>query len=588
MDRPLTTYLAGVAVSNYAEHNYVYSGQYQDIPVQLLSKPDDVNDMIGSFGALDDAIATIEHWYGPYGWDRIGFVMTAVGAMEHSENIAYPDFAGLGGNNFGQRRLMAHELAHHWWGNQVTLSSPADMWFKEGNAEYSAHLMVEYVEGREAFVDVVKANFRDIVLRTAHIDDGAYLPLSGIPFENTYGTHTYNKGASMVHNIRGYMGDSLFSIGMQSVLDAYAYGSLNGEEFRDQLMAATGVEMSGCFDGWIFNPGYAAYELNGFSAIPSGNEFEVTVDIQQKLHHAPEFHHDTPLEMTFMDDDMNQFTTQAYVSGEFSTVTVNVPFEPTFIYFNGSHLLNMAVIGADKMITEPSDPNYNYVDLSDLNVSEIEDSAFIRVEHYWVAPDPILNNPFNAQISSTHYWRIDGIFPDEIDGRITFDYKGINENALDFDLTGDTEEDIILVYRPDPSYDWSEHDDYTKLVIVPTDGNGIIRAQNLRPGEYAFANGELPTFVNTKNPINALDLSISPNPTSEQLTVNTTLLELMDLHFNIYDLQGRLIHTEKLAAANGVIQHTLDLLKIPNGAYILKLNDGAGKHLASAKVEVLK
>ena len=181
LDQPIPTYLAGVAVAKYSEYNEVHQGAYGPVDLQLVARTADLNDMIETFETLGEAVDALEYWYGPYVWDRVGYVTTVQGAMEHPNAIAYPQSVGLGGDDFGHKRLMSHELAHCWFGDIVTLSSPADMWFKEGNAEYGAHLFTEYIAGQEPFIDQVKDNFLNNVLKSAHYDDDGFQPLSGIP-----------------------------------------------------------------------------------------------------------------------------------------------------------------------------------------------------------------------------------------------------------------------------------------------------------------------------------------------------------------------------------------------------------------------
>src|SRR5690606_13558156 len=111
-----------------------------------------------TFSQLGDAIDMLESWWGPYAWERVGYIATPQGAMEHPTNIAYPVNVAVGGNTASHRRLMTHELGHCWWGDVVTLKGPYDMWIKEGNAEYSAHLLTEYTSGIQPFINEVKSN----------------------------------------------------------------------------------------------------------------------------------------------------------------------------------------------------------------------------------------------------------------------------------------------------------------------------------------------------------------------------------------------------------------------------------------------
>lgn len=582
LDQPIPTYLAGVAVSTYGEYNEVHMGAFGPVDIQLVAQTQDLNDMITTFATLGEAIDALEFWYGPYIWDRVGFVSTVVGAMEHPGNIAYPDAVGLGGDDFGHKRLMAHELAHCWFGDIVTLSSAANMWFKEGNAEYGAHLFTEYLLGQEAFIDQVKDNFLSEVLKNAHYDDEGFQPLSGIPYEHTYGTHTYRKGASMIHNLRAYLGDSLFRVGQQQVLNTFAFGAVDAELYRDELIAATGEadKMNSFFDDWIFDPGYAAYEIDSVNIVPSGSEYETTVYIQQKLRGAPKFHTNTPIEITFMDNDWNTYTTEIMVSEEFSTVEVMVPFDPAIWFLNGNGKLNIAKLQNEIILTEEVTKQLSFADFQ-IKVREIVDSAYFRVEHYWVAADEIGINPEDAKISKNHFWRVDGIWPSIFDARGVINYDGRSQPELDADLTATTEDSLILVYRPYPGYPWTEYDDYSITNFNPNDGRGAVIINTLRKGDYAFANGNL-DVVSTDDIFENNLVEIYPNPTRNYLTLRGDLLQEQALTYHIYDIKGSLLRTAS------VDDGTIDVSNFANGIYLIQLLDETGLALGAQRFEVLK
>lgn len=583
LDQPIPSYLASVAVSNYSHHDIMHEGFYGDVHLQLVAKTNNLNSMINTFAALGDAVDALEFWYGPYVWDRVGFVTTVQGAMEHPTNIAYPQSISLGGNSFAHRRLMAHELAHCWFGDIVTLSSPADMWFKEGNAEYGAHLFTEYHAGHDQFIDQVKDNFLNEVLKSAHFDDDGFQPLSGIPYEHTYGTHTYRKGASMLHNLRGYLGDSLFRVGQQSVLENFAYGSVNAAQYRDQLMAATGVDLTSFFDDWIYAPGFAAYEIDSVFTVQSGNDYEATVYIQQKLRAAPHFHTNTPIELSFMDENWNHYSETVMVSGEFTTVQLTLPFDPVAHFVNESDNLNIAMMANNLVIKGPVNRYLGYGDIQIVVQSIATDSALVRVEHYWVAPDDLGENPFNAKISSTHYWEIDGIMLDAMEATGNLRYAGIAQPRLDEDLTSNTEDSLILVYREDAHHPWVEHPDYYIFNTIPNDGSGNVIFNGLRKGQYAFANGELP-MSNTREPIVLQPIVLYPNPAADHLFVGFEKDRNEELKFRISDISGKLLRVGDLIDK----EQKIDVSKLITGAYVFQVIDNSGATVASKQFEIIR
>ena len=118
LDHPIPTHLSAIAVGPYVDHDYVHTGAYGDIPVRLTSKAGDSNLMQTKFAELSYAIDACEHWWGPYAWERIGYVLTTDGALEIPTNIAYPR-SMIEQGLFANGDLFAHELGHHWWGDLV-------------------------------------------------------------------------------------------------------------------------------------------------------------------------------------------------------------------------------------------------------------------------------------------------------------------------------------------------------------------------------------------------------------------------------------------------------------------------------------
>lgn len=583
MTQQLPTYLVGVAVGDYVIAHSTHEGAYGEIPVELIGFANDTASLKSSFVELGNAIDALEFWFGPYQWERVGYVMTSVGAMEHSTSIAYPRNVALSGANPSQNRLMAHELAHHWWGNVTTLSSPADMWIKEGNAEYGAHLFTEYAFGAEYFKEVVKTNHQT-VLNDAHIDDDGYHPLSGIPFEHTYGTHSYQKGASMMHNLRGYLGDTLFSSGMTSLLNAYPYDAIDAAAFRDHLTEATGVDMTSFFDDWIYAPGFVDYEINYVDVTPNGNTFDIEMEIQQKLLAAPHFHTNAPVEITFFDENQNTQTEKVMVSGEYSTVQLNLPFAPVTQILNDNNLLNIGRTQNRQIIEETGFADSDFTNFFQFKIQEIGDPVMISVVHHLTPADPSESVYVDA-VSSSHYWTVSGFSNDDFIAKVTLQYQGQGPSSPDYDLLEDTEEDLILLWREHPQDEWQEYPHYEKLMLANTnDGNGFIRIEPMLLGEYTYANGEFP--VGTNELENDLNLSVFPNPATDAIYVDTKFPENRDIDFVLYDVNGKEILNRSLSNV-GYVSEYFDVKEIPAGTYFLKMRSQTGELLASERIVII-
>ncbi|MCB0521155.1 MAG: T9SS type A sorting domain-containing protein [Lewinellaceae bacterium] len=585
MDEPLPTYLAGFAAANYAAINEVHEGQYGTYPILIVGKPADTMQLREDFSYVGDAVDAFESWFGPYNWHQVGYAITSRGAMEHATLIAYPE--GVTGNgptpNFNA--LMAHELAHHWWGNVTTMSCPENMWIKEGNAEYSSHLFTEYKFGKEAFLDQVKDNHYNTVLRNAFKDDDGFWPLSGIPYEYTYGTTTYYGGASMMHNLRGYLGDTLFSKGMTSILETYKYESVDAELFRDQLTAATGVDMTSFFDDWIFSPGFACYELDSVRVEPTAipEEWKATVHVQQKLRAAPHFHTNAPVSITFYDENWNTYTTQFMMSGEFGSADLTVPFQPVWQILNDDNRLNLARVQDKKVEYGPGTVKFDFAEIYDFEILQSSDSALLSAVHYWAGADPISPNPTNVKVSDTHFWRLGGILPADFVAKGRFSYSGTNTDDFDYNLLQNTDDSLILIWRPNPSAPWLQYPFYTKQSFNGKFGR--IYLDNMLPGDYAFAYGDLPMATALSDQIKGTArISVYPNPASEQFSINGVVPGAKRIHVALYDMVGKMLKQSTVRADGGIFQCQMDIPGLAPGMYLVKAGDEDGRLLKTEKL----
>ena len=565
MEKQIPTYLAGVAASNYEEINWDFEGMEKNIPIKLIAQPQDTGKLKTSFAYLPFAIEALEYWYGPYQWSRVGYALTSHGAMEHPTNVAFNDFLGNSGDPEVAMGVMAHELAHHWWGDITTLTTARDMWIKEGTSEYGWHLFVEYFFGKEKFLEVIKNNQSE-VLTTAHIKDDGYLALSGMPLEHTYGTTTYNKGAAVFHNLRTYMGDSLYKVGMQSILKKYAFNHLDASQFEAQLEESTGLDLSCFFDDWIYAPGFCAFEIDDVQSIFQDDGYKLNILIEQKLNHAPHFYCDVPVEISFYDKNYNKIVKNVVVSGQFDTVNVKLPFEPEFWIINEDQKLNSGQLGEKIYLKSNKKYNLKLAKIKFTTKDLHNDSLFLFAEHVWGAPDKIkFPIPvYKITLSSNHFWTIAGMIPEDNDIKASFYYSGGGSNELDYDLTHNTEDSIKIVYRRNSGDDWSVIDQ-KKQKFSPIDGRGNITITGIKAGQYAFANVMEGATSLSKEYTSSIE--IFPNPASDYLTINTKITEDKPYKLSIFNIYGQLVYNvDKISDTRQI-----NVSSILPGIYFLKL-----------------
>ncbi|TNE55519.1 MAG: hypothetical protein EP344_13315 [Bacteroidetes bacterium] len=585
IDDPIPSYLACVAVGPYTSYKRVLPGEAGQVPVEIAVAPADSNKLKASFIHLPEAVAAFEHWFGPFRWDKVGYAIIPFnqGAMEHATNIAYMSPAVDG--TTGSETLMAHELSHHWWGDLATCSTAEDMWLNEGWAVYSEHLFLEQVYGSGRFHDEVQSNFLD-VLEDTHVKEGGYRAVSGLPHSLTYGEHVYHKGAVVAHNLRGYLGDSLFRTGLRTVLANHAFTDWSSAGFRDALHNATGYNLNPFFENWVFSPGFTHFSIDSLQIqlSPVDGPTRVRLFVRQKLRGATGMYTDVPLEFTLTGPTGDRIYRSTTVSGETSIVDLFVPywFFPVRVWVNTRQRLTLARAEKEILVTETKNYNFAPAKLT-LNVTALPaDSALIRVEHHYVMPDTAgIANPQQFRLSN-RYWTVDALQPFEGEASIIYDGKG-QLDQLDaelFALTGPKEDSIVLLYRPGPGHPWLEHPNYTKNTVGSAqDRFGILRALQVLPGQYAIGKGT--STVSANGPRRKrMSAAVSPNPATEQVRIRA---DHPFLRGAVIDRNGTLIHTFTQSPAPECSIRTTDW---PAGTYWILLSGEKASGIAGPLVLV--
>lgn len=593
LNEPIPTYLASVAVAAYAQVNQTYNGLNGPIPIILAAVPSDTTGVKNSFVNLNIAMSTFEDRFGPYMWNRVGYCMVPFnsGAMEHATNIAYPRATATGSLTY--QNLYAHELSHHWFGDLATCRTAEDMWLNEGWAHYCEFIFAEALSGYNSYLSGVRTNHED-VLHFAHVKEGGYLPLSNIPQTYTYGDHVYNKGADIAHTMRGYMGDSLFFYSVKTYLSQNNYKDVSSDDFKNALSAASGMDMTDFFNDWVHQPGFPHFSIDSTKSVTAGGgNYSVTVFVKQKLTGATSYYNNVPLEITFKAADWVEQKQTLVMSGQNVSFNFTVPFDPAFVALNMGDKISHAVAPEIKTLKTIGNNNFANAKLS-VNVLAITDSAFVRVEHNYTAPDPFHTPGMHYRLSPNHYWKIDGILPTTFYAKSTINYDGrtaafSGNYWLDNLLNITTEDSLVLMYRRNAADEWHEYPTYVKNVVSNlTDKRGIITIDSLRLGEYTFGMRDyFATGIQTNTASGKGNILLYPNPSKNTLTVDLSAIKKeisRSAYVNVTDISGKILFSEKLSDQQELLK--INTSNFSNGIYFIDVrsqekNIGRSKFIVS-------
>lgn len=573
----IPTYLASVAVGEYEKVSYTFgSVSGEEIPIEIYVKPASVNNVEGSFSTLIPVLNAFEANFGPYEWERVGYVGTGIGAMEHATNIAYPHFAING--SLAYESLMAHELSHHYFGDLVTCESAGDMWLNEGWAVFCEAMYQEVLYGEEVYHNNMFNRHQD-VLHSCHIDDGGYRAVYGIPTEYTYGSTVYQKGALMVHTLRNYMGDELFFPAVKAYLQEYKFDFASSWDLRDFLSSHSGMDLTDFFEAWIFTPGFPEYSVDSFNVVPAGVDFDVTVFARQKHKGPGELGNSVRVELTFMDENWQMETRMMEFSGEYGQQTFTLPIQPELAMMDFYDKTSDATTDQTFIASEPFSQNFSklYCKLIADEFPE-NDSAFIRVTHRWVAPDAMKNPANGITLSNYRHWRIEALMPEDLEMSGYFVYS--RYGYLDDSLMANPNDSLGMMYRANTSDDWQP-------VFAEQSGTinqGIFLFTNILPGEYTLAVWD-DLYVGLSDELDndkSGEVSLFPNPAGEMVYIvlgkrNATLVKIFDANGKIVDE----IHNEQ-----GLNSLQYETGNLTNGTYIFTFLDHGGHEIESKKLIV--
>ncbi|MFH0866318.1 MAG: M1 family aminopeptidase [Bacteroidota bacterium] len=557
----IPTYLASVAVGPYVPVLCTFNGMNGSIPVKIYVTPSDTNHAKGSFTNLLDILSVYENDFGPYLWERVGYVAVPFnnGAMEHSTNIAYPIICVDGTLNY--EGLYAHELSHQWFGNLVTCATAGDMWINEGWATFCESIFREGLYGYASYIANVKSNHY-YSINNSHIDDDGYFALYGIPTEITYGSTVYENGADVIHTLRYYLGDSLFFSTVKAWMNTYKFDHISTDELRDFFTAQSGVDVTDFFEGWIKTPGFPHFSIDSVVYEGTGNDY--TVYVRQKLHHKPSFVNSNKIEIAFMNDTWQKYTENIEFSGEYGNKLFHLPFTPEIVMMDLDEKVSDATTDYYKVIKTTGNHFFSNSFFS-LNVLNVSDSAFFRVEHNWVAADPLKAPSAEIfRVSDKRYWKIDGIIPQGFNATGKFNYNRNSSGMENLLLpTAASVDSLVLLFREDAADDW-------QVVNFVKSGTsvGYLTTNNLQKGEYTFGVGKpnqsgISQIDNTKKP----SLDVYPNPSTD--TFYITYMAEENSEIKIYDASNKLVYSKEVKQKQG--QLSWSPLKVKQGVYFIYL-----------------
>lgn len=277
---PIVYYLLSIAVGKYAEYNFnvhipglsdslsVINYIYKD-PQCLLDNKADIERTADFLRIYSDKFGMY-----PFADEKYGHCQVPLGGgMEHQTMTSLGYFIHW---------LVAHEMAHMWFGDHITCASWQDIWINEGFASYGEYIILQnYFDQQTADFTMRHFQFRARIEPEGSI----YVPFEIAWDENRIfnGNLSYKKGAALIHMIR-YLcdNDSVFFYGLKQLQTIYADSVLTGADVRNLFEAITGKDFHALFDQYYYGKGYPIYNIRWFQDSTQTGWGDLTIQIEQR------------------------------------------------------------------------------------------------------------------------------------------------------------------------------------------------------------------------------------------------------------------------------------------------------------------
>ncbi|WP_321370229.1 M1 family aminopeptidase [uncultured Draconibacterium sp.] len=252
---PIATYLVAIAVTNYESYSdYLVQENGDSIEILNYVYPEDLENAQSKTPVTVEIMQLYENLVGPYPFaaEKYGHAQFGWGGgMEHQTM----SFMG----NFGYG-LIAHELAHQWFGDYITTKSWQDIWLNEGFATYLTGLSYENIE--TDWWPVWKQVYSDQVKQEP---DGAVYVTDTTSVSRIFSSRlSYAKGAYLLHMLRWVIGDDDFFQGLKNYFadSAVANGFASSEDVIKHFELAADTSLTEFFNDWLYGEGYPVYSAN--------------------------------------------------------------------------------------------------------------------------------------------------------------------------------------------------------------------------------------------------------------------------------------------------------------------------------------
>jgi aminopeptidase N len=299
------------------------------IPVSAWVYRQDSTKGVHDYAPAPGIVKFFSSYVGPFPYEKLANVQskTIFGGMENASAIFY--FEGSVTGKDRVEDLLAHEIAHQWFGDMVSEKSFAHLWLSEGFATYLTDIYWQHKYGEKGFNDRMQRE-REELIQFARSNNHPVVD-SVSPYMDLLNANSYQKGGWVLHMLRKELGDSAFHKVIQRYYQQYKGGNADTRDFEAVAEKVSGRDLKWFFDQWLYRPGVPKLTLEWKA---DGNK--IKAHLKQITNQVYQF----PLEVGIVSATGKMILQKLEVKSKEEELKIEAPFAPAKIIIDpGTNLL---------------------------------------------------------------------------------------------------------------------------------------------------------------------------------------------------------------------------------------------------------
>jgi aminopeptidase N len=282
---PMVSYLFVVTAGNYSIHKE----RWNEIPVEYYGYPEEMRNLVTSLQKTPNYLTTISSLTGfRYPYEKYSQIVVPKymwSGMEHTtattlmDRTVHPPEVDA---EFSSEPLVAHEMAHQWFGDLMTCRNWNHLWLNEGFATYFEALVAERHKGRAELYKSL-AEGADWYFSEEEQDlHPVVFPYYRNSLDDFFDSRAYAKGAWFLHMLRNLVGDEAFFRGLRTYVYRYQQRIVTTDQFRQTMEEISGLDLRGFFEQWLLRPGFPKFKVH-WSFNLKARKVELTIEQTQDV-----------------------------------------------------------------------------------------------------------------------------------------------------------------------------------------------------------------------------------------------------------------------------------------------------------------